>query len=598
MNRISYLDGPRFFNAIAAGARTLTGEREYLNRINVYPVPDGDTGNNMTVTIASIVEETTVQSSLQKTADSIADAALVGARGNSGLILAQYFYGISREVAGRERIETRSLGDLFTGAVRYAREAIGNPVEGTVLTVIEEWSTAFRNLQEKYSDLAELLPASLEAARSSLQSTTSRLKALRDANVVDAGGKGFVALLEGASDFIRRGRLRNFAEPAVLPREFADEHSIHHGEVNHRYCTEAVLAGEGLDLPGLRRLLASSGDSVIVSGHERKIHFHLHTNRPAELFRDLDPLGSFQRPKIDDMLRQVEAGGSEHPRIALVTDTTCDLPCEILDRYNIHMVPVQLSFGDSHYLDRFSITPDIFYRKLAVTDSFPTTSQPPVRTFEGLFSFLGEHYDSIISINLSSGLSGTLNAARTAAERIESTPVTVIDSRTLTASLGLIVLNAAEAIDRGDSHDEVVEIINDSITRSRLLVGARTLKYFIRGGRISPVQGLVGNFLNLKPIVTLDREGKGATFGRSHSQRGTLRNIEQEIDMVASSRGIDRYAVVHAAVPEEAADWAGHLAGIVGKTPEYVIDISPVIGLHAGTGALGICFLEDRSDIV
>ena len=128
MTKISYLDGPRFFNAIAAGARTLTGEREDLNRINVYPVPDGDTGNNMTATVASIVEETEVHPSLQVTADSMADAAIVGARGNSGLILAQYFYGISQEVGGRERIETRSLGDLFAGAVKYARQAIANPV--------------------------------------------------------------------------------------------------------------------------------------------------------------------------------------------------------------------------------------------------------------------------------------------------------------------------------------------------------------------------------------------------------------------------------------------------------------------------------------
>lgn len=592
MNKISYLDGPRFFNAIAAGARTLTGEREYLNRINVYPVPDGDTGNNMTATVASIVEESEVHPSLQATADSIADAALVGARGNSGLILAQYFYGISKEVAGRERIETRSLGDLFSGAVKYAREAITNPVEGTVLTVIEEWSAALRNLQEKHSDLADLLPASLEAARTSLRSTTSRLKALREANVVDAAGKGFVALLEGITDFISRGRLRSVAEPVTIAREFPDEHSIHHGEVAHRYCTEAVLSGDELDLSALREMLESYGDSVIVSGHERKVHFHLHTSRPAELFHELDPHGAFQRPKIDDMIRQVEAGRHDKARIALVTDTTCDLPAEILDRYQIHMVPVQLSFGESQYLDRYSITPDIFYDKLARATEVPTSSQPPVTAFEGLYSFLGEHYDSIISINLSAGLSGTLDTALTAAERVTSVPITVIDSQTLTAALGLVVLEAAEAIERGMSHEEVVELIDDVIPRSRVLVGAQTLKYFIRGGRISPVQGLVGGLLNVKPIVTIGHDGKGDTFGRAFSQRGTQRNIEQEIEKVAQGTGIQRYAIVHSSLPDRAVEWAVKTTAIIGLPPAFTIDISPVIGVHAGPGALGICLLE------
>ncbi|MFC1499992.1 DegV family protein [Candidatus Zixiibacteriota bacterium] len=592
MTKISYLDGPRFFNAIAAGAQTLFGEREDLNRINVFPVPDGDTGNNLTATVASIIEGTTVHPSLQVTADSIADTALVGARGNSGLILAQYFYGISQEIGGRDRIETRSLGDLFSGAVRYARDAISNPVDGTVLTVIEEWSSAVRGLQEKYSDLADLLPASLEAARTSLQSTTSRLKALRDANVVDAAGKGFVALLEGISDFIRRGHLRNVAEVMSTPREIMEEHSVRQGEVTNRYCTEAILSSEGLDLPGLRKQLESFGDSVIVSGHDRKIHFHLHTNQPAELFHELDPIGSFHQPKIDDMIRQVEAGREVKPRIALVTDTTSDLPPEILDRYNIHMVPVQLSFGDSQYLDRFSITPDIFYRKLAHTTESPTSSQPPVSAFESLYSFLAEHYDSIISINLSGGLSGTRDAALTAADRITSVPVTIIDSRTLTAGLGLIVLEAAEAIEQGRSHEEVVDLVNDTIPLSRVLVGARTLKFFIRGGRISPVQGLVGGLLNVKPIITVGRDGKGDTFGRAFSQRGTLRNIEKELETIIQSAGIRRYAVVHSSRAGDAAVWAEKLTAITGMPPTYTIDISPVIGVHAGPGALGICLLE------
>jgi DegV family protein with EDD domain len=191
-------------------------------------------------------------------------------------------------------------------------------------------------------------------------------------------------------------------------------------------------------------------------------------------------------------------------------------------------------------------------------------------------------------------LSGTIDAARTAAERITSVPITVVDSKTLTAAMGLLLLEAAEAIERGCTHEEVVGLIEDLVPRSRILVGARTLKYFIRGGRISPVQGVLGRLLNVKPIITVDRDGKGDTFGRAYNRRGILRNIEQELSILAGEERIHRYAVVHSAVPDEAAAWIPKVVSITGISPDYTIDISPVIGVHAGPGALGVCLLENR----
>ncbi len=252
------------------------------------------------------------------------------------------------------------------------------------------------------------------------------------------------------------------------------------------------------------------------------------------------------------MLRQSEAAHHRKWPIALVTDSTCDLPQAVFDRYQVHVVPVQLSFGDSPYLDKVTITPDQFYTMLDERPEYPKTAQPSPQAFESFYARLAGHYDSIVAVHLSQKLSGTYSNSLAAAGRVSKATgktITVIDSKTLSGALGLVLLQAARLIEQGKSHDEVVAGIEKDLPRAKVLVGVRTLKYMVRGGRVSPMAGVVAKLLNLKPIVSVRESGESKIFDKAFSQRGLLRKILRHLRAAGRIR---EYGILHAHNPEDA----------------------------------------------
>ncbi len=588
--KISYLDGRRFHRAFIAGAEALVRAQSELNRINVFPVPDGDTGSNLACTVTGTVEDAEILPSLSRTCRSLSEAAISAARGNSGLILAQFLYGFSRETGEADRLPAGAVGTPLVRAVDYARAAVSRPVEGTILTVMRAWAEAVARLQTESSDLVDIISRSLDAAHDALDRTPEQLAVLAEAGVVDAGAKGFVIFIEGITDFIREGSLRgieriHLPEASTIAIEWEPPDYL-----DQRYCVEAILISDDLDPGSLRQTLDHWGDAVVVTGHERKAHIHIHTWDPQGLFAELGRTAVFSQPKVDDLFRQVEAVHHPIARTAIVTDSSCDLPPEQLDRYQVYMVPLHLSFGSSLYLDKLTMSPDLFYKRLISSPTHPTTSQPPVGTFAGLYAFLADYYDAIVSIHLSSALSGTFDSARLAAERIDA-DITVIDSRTLCASLGLIVSEAARLAVEGVDRAGIVSAVEELIPTARIFVAVRDLRHMVRGGRVSPVKGTLARLLNLTPIVTLDADGAGTTFGQAFSRRGVQRTIEREVVQLAHRDGLRRYAVTHADDPVGAQQWAGCLQDLLGRPPEYIMGISPVIGLNAGPGALAVSLL-------
>jgi hypothetical protein len=308
--KIRYLNGKRLYYAFLAGGQAVMRDKEYLNRINVFPVPDADTGTNLASTMRPIATEAKPEGSLRDTLRSLADAALTGARGNSGLIFAQFVHGLSREASNEKHLTTLSFGEVMARAVRHAYNAILHPVEGTMLAVMRDWAESVFHYRLKTTDFVELLGHSLPTARRSLRDTPRKLSVLARAHVVDAGAKGFVDFVEGVMDFIRAGRLRSLPRQAARTenhRALPKVHSFTRG-LSRRYCAEAVLVGRDMDLDRLRALMEEYGDSAIVAGSEEKARFHVHTDHPAELFSKLQGIGTVRQSKVDDMLRQKEAG--------------------------------------------------------------------------------------------------------------------------------------------------------------------------------------------------------------------------------------------------------------------------------------------------
>ncbi len=386
--KIRYLNGDRLYQAVLAGGNAVIQDQNYLNRINVFPVPDADTGTNLASTMRSISAGASASRSVKETLRSLADTALIGARGNSGIIFAQFLLGFSREVENHDKLSTQSFGKAVKAAVQYAYQAMAHPVEGTMLTVIRDWADAVYQQSARFGDFSELLVDSLKVARQSLLDTPKKLKVLAKAGVVDAGAKGFVDFLEGIVQFITRGKLGRISESLPLPPDLEPPVHMHRSEVTQRYCSEALLTGTRIDLEALRAQVGSAGTSAIVAGSEEKARIHVHTDRPDKLFYKLRESGTTIQVKVDDMLRQYQAAHSRIHEIALVTDSACDLPAEILDAHQIHVIPFTLSFGDTLYLDKLTILPDRFYSLLKTEKMHPKTAQPSVGMVTHTYKFL------------------------------------------------------------------------------------------------------------------------------------------------------------------------------------------------------------------
>ncbi len=589
--KISYLNGQRLYYAFLAGGNAVIQDKDYLNKINVFPVPDADTGTNLAATMRSIAESAVFSHSLRSTFRSIADAALAGARGNSGLIFAQFVHSLSNEIPSDSRLTARAFAEAARRAVQAVYRAILSPVEGTMLTVMREWAEAIHEHASRTADYAELLSFSLLRAKEALKNTPKKLSVLARAGVVDAGAKGFVDFIEGVIHFIRQGRLRKVKAPTGVQVEEAETRTRVHaldGGIRMRYCAEALLEGGGMDLERIRNLVYASGESAIVAGSPEKVRFHVHTNSPAELFFKLNEVGSVVQLKVDDMRQQYEVSHRRKRPIAVVTDSSCDLPPEFLDDHQIQVIPFYLSFGESLFLDKVTITPEKFYTLLKTRPEHPKTSPPGLAPAQNLFSFLSTFYDSILVFHISGGLSGTLSFSRQAASTIENKKISIIDSRNLSVTLGLIVMRAVEALDRGATHGEVVEATEDWIAKTRLWADIRTLKYLVRGGRISPMKGIVARLLRLKPILTLDKEGKGRHLGQSFTRRGNMKKILRLAAETARQGKVWKYAIVHAQNLPRARTYAQKLEKTLGQPPAFIIDVSPVVGAHNGVGVVAV----------
>lgn len=594
MGTITRINGLALYDCFVSGYESVLEHRNRINDINVFPVADGDTGNNMASTLYSITQIPEVPRSASRALAVIADRALSGARGNSGIIIAQFLNGLAESCADREWLSARDVGAALRNASASAYRAMENPREGTLITVLRVWSEEMDRLALVARDMRRIFSEALRAARGALERTTDQLDALRNANVVDAGASGFVAFLEGIARMLATGSRPRVRAPAREEGEAECAHDIPAaaGDIPFAYCAEALLVRDGAaPTVTIRAALAPLGDSLIVSEGRERTKVHLHTNEPARAFFLLRAYGRIVEQKVDDMRLQFAAVHRPLSRVAIVTDSIADIPRELLDRHQIHVVPMTILWGDDSYLDRLTIAPETLYPYLDGRAEYPSTSLPDQRRVEQVFSWLSAHYDSIIAIAVGKALSGCYQVMERAASKLREGgyPVSVVDSRLNSAAQGLAVLSAAEDAERGLDRDEILERLEGTISRARILVSVATFRYMVRGGRVSALKGFVAAVVNLKPIVSLDRAGRGIAFAASFSQRGSMKRILSHVRRNRAS--VSRYAVVHALAPGLAAEYAREIADILGRDPEYVMEISPAVGIHAGKGAVAVAYL-------
>ena len=595
MIAIGYLDGRRLCRAVIAGARFVAERAEPLNKINVFPVPDGDTGTNL----ASTLQKTAAgiarirQRHVREMSRKLAEEAIGNARGNSGAILAQFLFGFSDGLPDLPRVSTAAFGEAVVRAADSAYGAIARPVEGTILTVIRDWARHIARRAADVADFAVLLPESLQAAKKSLENTPNQMKLLKKAGVVDAGAQGFVYLVEGIVKYLREAARHAVAE-APPPEVKAAVFDKQLESILFRYCTEALLEGDAIDRDELRRQAALLGDSIVIAGGASRVRLHAHTNEPEKLFEAASRLAEVAQTKVEDMRAQHETRFDQNraERVAVVTDSTCDLPPTLMEELAIGVVPVRVFFGSENYLDKVTLTPSEFYARFAVSDQAPKTSQPPAADFTQVYGNLATHAGSIVSVHLSAAVSGTYQAALVGARTIEKTCFEHVDSRNVSVGLGLVVRAAAEAAAAGKSADEVASIARDAAGRARLFIAVPTLEHLVRGGRVSPAKGLLAKILGLLPVLTISPEGAAVPAAKARGFAAARRKMMSLLFEAADSgKGARRFGVAHCDAAALAEATAREIRQRYPESDVMIVECGPALGAHGGPGAMAVAVL-------
>lgn len=273
--------------------------------------------------------------------------------------------------------------------------------------------------------------------------------------------------------------------------------------------------------------------------------------------------------------------------IKIVTDSTCDLPADVIAKYGISVVPLYINIGKQGYLDGVDISREQFYKNLPTYPVHPTTAAPSPLKFHSLYDALAdEGATEILSIHISVALSAVIDTARVAAKETKSLPVTVLDSRQLSLGTGFLVESAAELAAQGKTMGEIVNALNDQIKRSHVFAALDTLEFLKRSGRMNGTIAAMGTLLQLKPIVTMYDGKAGAERVRTR-ERATQRLLE----MLHDVGNVERIAIVHTHSPERVAELRKQAAHLLPDGEILSTDITPVIGAHIGPGAVGFAIV-------
>ncbi len=306
------LSGPQLRDLFAAATTWLERHVEEVNAVNVFPVPDGDTGTNMYLTMRSVMDEARRCTDGQAGAmlAAMARGALMGARGNSGVILSQIIRGLAQAIGAAARVDAKGLAAGFQEGAQAAYKAVTKPVEGTILTVVREVAEAAQDwLRQEGADVGGLLARAVEAAKESVERTPSLLPVLAEAGVVDAGGLGLAFLLEGMLKHLEGQPLEEVAvAPGTVAHEWLTLTEQRHQmeESLYGYCTELLVEGRDLDPASFREKLLALGDSVLVVGDREMVRVHVHTDDPGAALSYATSAGSVTQVKVDNIRRQAE----------------------------------------------------------------------------------------------------------------------------------------------------------------------------------------------------------------------------------------------------------------------------------------------------
>lgn len=301
---IELVTGKDYKRMIAGAYQAFLRDHEYINNLNVFPVPDGDTGTNMLMTLGAVARAVSEapDSGIGYLSKKAADSAIMGARGNSGVILSQIFRGIARGLAGKEEATSAEVGKAFQYGVLYAYRAVSKPVEGTILTVAKGIAKGAHRAVREQVPFADILTEAVMAGREALKRTPDLLPALKQAGVVDAGGQGLITFLNGCLEGLQGiGAGPEAGVDRELVLNLPDEEEF---DIARPYCTEFIVKGSAVGRDEARKMLSLEGDSLVLAEGDQVLKVHIHTAHPGAILEMALTWGTVHDIKIDNMADQ------------------------------------------------------------------------------------------------------------------------------------------------------------------------------------------------------------------------------------------------------------------------------------------------------
>lgn len=307
---IQYIDAKILKEMFVSGANNLQNHKDLVDKLNVFPVPDGDTGTNMSLTISYAMKELSKveNGTITEIGKALSKGSLMGARGNSGVILSQIVRGFAKSIEGKDQLNTEDLANAFKNGSDTAYKAVIKPIEGTILTVVRESSDFAVKNYKKENDLVKFFEMVIKEAKESLDRTPELLKALKEAKVVDSGGKGLVLIYEGMLSALKGNfiSLKDSTSNTNTISSQAQANAVNTEDIKFSYCTEFILESDKVQDTEVRDMMLKYGDSLVVVGDEGVIKVHVHTNDPGLVLQDALKFGQLVTIKIENMKIQHE----------------------------------------------------------------------------------------------------------------------------------------------------------------------------------------------------------------------------------------------------------------------------------------------------
>jgi DegV family protein with EDD domain len=593
---IAYVDGPRLRRSLLAAADWVAAGRDELNRINIFPVPDGDTGTNMWLTLRAVAHalRDLGDAPLPLVTEAMAQASIRGARGNSGLMLSQFLLGLRDGLGKLAHATSADLARAIRAGFNRISGSLDEPVEGTLLTVAREAADE-AELAASEPDVGVFVRRLVARTETALAHTPDLLESLKRAGVVDAGAKGFVRFLDGVKRLIDEGAL---AEGAVDRQEQPD--AAAYTEVaaanDYRFCTEILVRAREGAFPAVaevRHALRQHGGSIVVLQSADLLKAHVHTDTPDAVFALGAQWGAVEQTKAEDMRAQHRAL-REKRALAFVTDTACDLPDSVIFEHGIGLVPTQLIIGERTYRDRLELTPAEFFQRLRAGED-ASTSQPSPEAFRETFVDTLRTAERVVAVVLSKALSGTYASAERAAKPLDEGRVTLVNSRGASLTEGMLVLRGLELAAEGWEAAAIASELDRVRDQSGGFFTVDNLGRLIRSGRVGRLRGWLGTKLDVKPIMALTPDGRAEPVDRARGREAARTRIFTLLERALTPRpGLLRLGIAHGDIPEFAAQLRAELAERYQPKEILVSPITPVIAAHTGIGAWGVFYqIED-----